>query len=135
MVSGLRSIWKSISLLSFLVWLWMVLLWIICWSLNIIWRVMLIWLSLNLKKGFLLLLRMRVLLSRLIIFIWFKRWWMSLWWRRLSWCRKAKSRDNSRLFFKFSNYFSLCAIKISFTIKKPFISCPFFCLFFNSGIL
>ena len=29
MVFGLRSIWKSISLLSFLVWLWMVLLWII----------------------------------------------------------------------------------------------------------
>ena len=28
MVFGLRSIWKSISLLSILVWLWMVLLWI-----------------------------------------------------------------------------------------------------------
>ena len=28
MVFGLKSIWKSISLLSFLVWLWMVLLWI-----------------------------------------------------------------------------------------------------------
>ena len=34
MVFGLRSIWKSISLLSFLVWLWMVLLWIICWNLK-----------------------------------------------------------------------------------------------------